>query len=362
MPAIWRGVFMGLAFDGETTLYASEGEPGRIRRIDLQTGASERWLTLNQAGYRDSFTGDLAFDAERGILYALDQANFRLAIIDVRRRRILGSIRTGRLPFALALSPDGKRAYVTNSACSNIAACPAPIQTSQGNRPALSGLRLPVGRSRAWHAPRNRTGRRESARAGRSQFAGVEFAGRGRCGRSRRPPRWRRSSAPACRWRQKSDGGSSPSGVVATADRVFVSNADNDSITVIDAQDQCGRRRRSRSAFQGWKSCAACCRSAWHTTKKTGWLLVAEAGINAVAVIDDAPTGVLGHLPAALVPDARGHRRRHGLRGQRQRPRHRTERLSAAPAERFTSITRQGTSRSFRFRRADASCPANTAS
>ena len=46
--------------------------------------------------------------------FALDEANFRLAVIDVRKRTILASIRTGRLPFAVALSPDRQTAYVTN--------------------------------------------------------------------------------------------------------------------------------------------------------------------------------------------------------------------------------------------------------
>src|SRR5947208_275149 len=78
----WHSVFMGLAFDGESTVYVSEGESGRIRRADLSTSKDEPWVKLNQGGYRDSYTGDLAFDAARGLLFVVDQANFRLAIVD----------------------------------------------------------------------------------------------------------------------------------------------------------------------------------------------------------------------------------------------------------------------------------------
>ena len=40
--------------------------------------------------------------------------------------------------------------------------------------------------------------------------------------------------------------------------------------------------------------------------EKTGWLLVAEAGINAVAVIDTRERRVLGHLPVGWFPSRVG--------------------------------------------------------
>ena len=110
----WHSVFMGLAFDGEAALFASEGESGRIRRVDLRTGKGAPFVDLEPGGAADSYTGDLAFDPDRGLLYVVDQANFRLAIVDLRRHALISSIRTGRLPFAIALSPDRKTAYVTN--------------------------------------------------------------------------------------------------------------------------------------------------------------------------------------------------------------------------------------------------------
>ena len=80
---------MGLAFATEHTVYASEGNTGRVRLVDLATGAAKKTYDLNRDGFADSFTGDLAFDAERGMVYVLDQANFRLVAIDVRKQRVL---------------------------------------------------------------------------------------------------------------------------------------------------------------------------------------------------------------------------------------------------------------------------------
>ncbi len=114
---------MGLAFDGEHTLYSSEGNSGRIRVLNPTDGSRKRILDLNRDGFSDSFTSDLAFDPERRLLYALDQANFRLVVVDVTRRQIAASLRLGRLPFALALSPDEQPRCpdTTTSECSNAA-------------------------------------------------------------------------------------------------------------------------------------------------------------------------------------------------------------------------------------------------
>src|SRR5271170_4641142 len=90
--ADWNSVFMGLAFEGDRLLYASEGESGRVRLIEVETGKRLARIDLNQGGYKDSYSGDLAFDSDRGILYVVDQANFRLVAIDTRARKVLSSV------------------------------------------------------------------------------------------------------------------------------------------------------------------------------------------------------------------------------------------------------------------------------
>lgn len=110
----WRSVFMGLAFANDTALYASEGNSGRVREVQPSSGQKRRVYELNEKGFADSYTGDLALDRARGLLWVVDQANFRLVGIDTRGHRVVSSVRLGRLPFAVTLSPDGRRAYVTN--------------------------------------------------------------------------------------------------------------------------------------------------------------------------------------------------------------------------------------------------------
>lgn len=232
----WRGVFMGIAFQGERGFYVSEGNSGRISYCDTANGNRRRFIDLNQNGYEDSYTGDLALDAGRNILYAVDQANFRVAVIDVRSRQVLASITAGRLPFALALSPDRQRLYVTNIGMFRYQAIPG----ADAKNPKETGLAFP-----AFGFPSAEA----AAGAARATERGtVQVPGLG-------DPNVRESnslmvvdvstpSTPKAAafvrtglpFGGRSSGGSSPSGVVATADRVYVSNASNDSITVIDAK------------------------------------------------------------------------------------------------------------------------------
>ena len=297
----WRSVFMGLAFAGEHALYASEGNSGRVRLMDLNTGARRRVYDLNQGGYQDSYTGDLAFDAERGLLYVVDQANFRLAIIDTKRNAMAASLRLGRLPFALALSPDRRKAYVTNIGMFEYRALPGadPKRARETGLPfpafgfpsaeSLAGVRRETAAGAVDVSALGDPNVRES-----NSLAVVDVADAA----APRIEAFVRTGAP---FGEKSDGGSSPSGVVAAAGRIFVSNAHNDSITVIDAATntvaaEVPIRIPGLETLRGVLPVGL----AWH--EGTGWLLVAEAGINAVGVIDTRSLRVIGHLPAAWFP------------------------------------------------------------
>ena len=53
------------------------------------TQGADNMIELNQGGFKDSYSGDLALDRKRDLLYVIDQANFRLVIFDTRKRRLV---------------------------------------------------------------------------------------------------------------------------------------------------------------------------------------------------------------------------------------------------------------------------------
>jgi YVTN family beta-propeller protein len=302
--ADWRGVFMGIAFVNEHSAWVSEGNSGKIALFDWNNSVPEgrrRTIDLNEKGFDDSYTGDLALDSERGMLYAVDQANFRIAVIDTRLRHVVASVKVGRLPFAMTLSEDRRRLYVTNLGMFEYQAIPGADAKQAG----ATGLPFP-----AFGFPSSDA----AAGAERATERGaVKVPGLG-------DPNLRESnsvtvvdvSTPAAPkvesfirtglpFGPSVHGGSSPSGILAAAGWVFVSNANDDSITVIDAKTSTVEaeipiRMAGLERYRGVLPIGL----AFH--EKSGWLLVAEAGINAVGVIDVKQRRVLGHIPAAWFP------------------------------------------------------------
>lgn len=297
----WRSVFMGLAFSGDRTVFASEGNSGRVRLVDLADGRARRVYDLNQDGYSDSYTADLAFDPERSLLYVVDQANFRLAVIDTRRHRVAASVRLGRLPFSIALSPDRRKVYVTNLGMFEYRALPG----ADPKRAAQTGLPFPAF---GFPSPEARDGARRETAAGPVDVPGlgdpdvresnsvsvVDVS-------DPAAPRLETHIRTGLPFGEGSHGGSSPSGVLAAGGRVYVSNGHNDSITVINAatnavEKEIPLRIPGLEALRGVLPIGL----AFH--QPTGWLLVAEAGINAVGVIDTRAMKAIGHMPVSWFP------------------------------------------------------------
>ncbi len=296
---------MGLAFSGEHAVFASEGNSGKVSLHDWNSDR-RRVIDINQNGLDDSYTGDLALDAERNILYVVDQANFRVAVIDTRSRQVVASVPVGRLPFAAALSPDKRKLYVTNIGMFEYRAIPG----ANPKDARATGLPFPAF---GFPSAEAAAGVERSTERGPVKVPGlgdpnvreansvcvVDVA-------TPTAPKVEAFIHTGLPFGGQINGGSSPSGVAATADWLFVSNANHDSVTVIDVKTnrvaaEIPIRIPGLEQFRGVLPIGL----AWH--ERSGWLLVAEAGINAVAVIDTHQTDarqmkVLGHLPAGWFP------------------------------------------------------------
>ncbi len=298
----WRSVFMGLAFSGDNDLYASEGESGKVRLVDARSGNRKQIYDLNQGEFRDSYTGDLAYDSAAKRLYVLDQGNFRLAVIDTAAKKIVSNIRVGRLPFSLALAPGGKRVYIAHIGMFEYKAVPG----ADAKNVRATGLPFPAF---GFPSPESRDGVRRATGAGTE----VDVPGLG-------DPNVAEAnsvavvdvSTPAAPtvvkyihtglpFGGRIAGGSSPSGIHATQDYIFVSNGHNDSVTIIDATTldaiaDVPMRIAGLEPYRGLLPIGL------HYDPASKWLLVACAGINAVAVIDVEKRALIGLIPTAWFP------------------------------------------------------------
>ncbi len=298
----WKSTFMGLAFEGEDVLYLSEGESGKVRVIDPASGKLLQRYNLNFEKYRDSFSGDMVLDTARGMLYVVDQANFRVAVFDVRQHRPLASVAVGRLPFAIALSPDQRRLYVSNVGMFQYKV----FAGADRKRARETGLPFPPF---GFPSPQALDG--TTAKNGEGKTIVIPGLGDPNVPESNslcvidvadpaRPSvvKFIRTGLP---FGPNSLGGSSPSGIVATGAKVYVSNSTNDSVSVIDAaalaiEKEIELRVPGLEKLRGVLPIGL----AYSDLRKQ--ILVAEAGINAIGVIDATSHRLTGHIPAGWFP------------------------------------------------------------
>jgi YVTN family beta-propeller protein len=296
-PDRWESASCGIAFDSEKSVWIAEGDSGKVRLMDASNGARRKLVSINTDEFHNSYTADLAIDPARHILYVIDQANYRLVLIDTIKDAILASVPTGRMPFTIALSPDRNTVYIANYGMFRYQVLPTQPPPSSGltfppfgfpspETVAVPPLGDPNERDANSicvidvHDPTKpavnawiRTGAAVGSTVanGPGQPAGIAV------------------------------GGSAPTGILAVEDKVYVSNAHSDSVTVISAIDnkvlgQIILRVPWLLQLRGFLPAGM----AYDPTTK--WLFVAEAGVNAVGVIDTTRNVVIAHLPVGLYP------------------------------------------------------------
>ena len=114
-----KGSYLGVAFSKDSkTVYLSGGDNGAVIIYDIESFARLDSISLNGivngVDYSDSFTSDLVYNELNNELLILDRGNFRMVRIDLATKKITASVKVGRQPFGLTLSPDKKTAFVAN--------------------------------------------------------------------------------------------------------------------------------------------------------------------------------------------------------------------------------------------------------
>ncbi len=114
-----KGSFLGVAISGDSkTAYLSGGDNGSVIIYDIEKLIRIDSISLDGKidgiDYEDSFTSDLVLNESNNELLVLDRGNFRMVRIDMSTKKPTASIRVGRQPFGLTLSPDKKTAFVAN--------------------------------------------------------------------------------------------------------------------------------------------------------------------------------------------------------------------------------------------------------
>jgi len=306
---ILASVFMGLAISPDNRLvYVSGGQENKIYIFDLGTGEKKDSIPCQykdeHTDYTDGYIGDMRLTKDGRTLYAVDQIGFRLIIIDTGSKKIRQNVPVGRYPFGVCLSSDESRVFVANVGMFQYNMLPdtAKINTNQ----------------KAWKFPAFEYNSKE-AREGFTTNDGLIVPGLG-------DPNVPESFSVFTIDVTNPDsafviaktktghlvgsmikgipavGGSSPNSLAATDKYVFVSNGNNDNISVISVNEDTVVKTIYLKPDKRMRQFRGIIPFGLAVSPDQKRLYVAEAGINAVAIIDINTFKVLGHIPGGWFP------------------------------------------------------------
>ncbi len=302
---ILESVFMGLAISPDNgKVYVAGGQSNEVLEFDLATGEKLRSFDCSyqddSLDFTHGYIGDLVLTADGKRIYAADQIGFRIVVLDAQTGERLSQMPSGRYPFGLALSQDERKLYVANAGMFAYQWFPdfdpkrpaetahsypafaygsqemiAGVHTDSVDLPGLGDPNAPEAFS-VWTYDLAREAIIAQAKTGVLVGEKVE-------------------DFPAV-------GGASPNSLVATDDFVFVSNGNNDCISVISTKTDTIVETISLQLDERMKSYRGIIPFGLALSPDQQRLYVAESGINAVAVIDVASRRVLGHIPVGWFP------------------------------------------------------------
>ncbi len=305
---VLASVFMGLAVSPDNkVVYVAGGQENKVFIFELASGRKLGFIDCSQKNDTMDFThgylGDMVLSSDGKRLYVADQIGFRLIVIDTETKTILSNVPVGRYPFGVALSPDEKTVYVANVGMYRYGL----VKRKQQGAWKTGTIDFPAfayGSEEAEKGILNDSiwipglGPLNSDASFSVWAVGVSDA--------RNPAVLSKVKTGRLVGQMVEDfpavGGASPNSIVANNDFVFVSNGNNDNITVLDLKAEKIIGHISLSLDPRIDKLRGIIPFGLAVSPGGDRVYVAESGLNAVAVIDAKALKLLGHIPVGWFP------------------------------------------------------------
>lgn len=300
---VLESVFMGLAVSPDSKIvYVSGGETNKIFMFELETGkridSIDCSLKTKQNDYSHGYIGDMVLSKDGKRLFAVDQINFRMIVVDTKTLKAIQNVPVGRYPFGIALSPDEKNIFVANVGMYEYKKVKVLNQNKKGmNFPPFPYLS------------------KESEKGIKDKEFAVPGLGNPHdinafsvfVIENKQSPKVVAKIKTGIQIGEKIEdvpavGGASPNSIAATNKLAFVSNGTNDNISVIDIQKKKIVKTIKLVLDERLKNFRGVIPYGLTLSPDQKRLYVAESGINALAVIDVEKLEVLGHIPTGWFP------------------------------------------------------------
>jgi YVTN family beta-propeller protein len=305
---IIESVFMGLAISPDNKIvYVAGGQANKVYKFDIETGLTlgsiDCRFKSDQFDYSHGFIGDMVLSKDGRFLYTVDQIGFRMICIDTKLNKLISSCPVGRYPFGITLSKDENTVYVANVGMyeySYIKRKDKGVwQNTSVDKPAF-----------AYDTPEAEKGFENDS---------IQVKGLGPMNAPESFSVWAIQVSnplkPEVFSKTKTGnpvgqlvdgvpavGGSSPNSMVTAGNYVFISNGNNDNITVLDSRNQNIIAHIKLNTEEKLTKLRGIIPFGLAVSPDEKRVYVAESGINAVAVIDVPTLKVIGHIPAGWFP------------------------------------------------------------
>ncbi len=305
---VLASVFMGLAISPDNkTVYVAGGQENKIYMFDISSGKKTDSINCSLADkkvdYTHGYIGDMVLSTDGKRLYAVDQIGFRMIVVDVQRKTLLYNVPVGRYPFGIALSPDEKTVYVANVGMYEYSL----VKRRKNGTWKNSTIDFPAS---AYATKQSEEGFYSDS---------LEIPGLGPVNTDESFSVWavslQKNNKPRVVAKIKTGnlvgqmvedfpavGGSSPNSIVANNRYVFISNGNNDNITVLDARKNKIVKHIKLSPDQRLAKYRGVIPFGLDISPDGKTVYVTESGLNAVAVIDIETLSVTGHIPTGWFP------------------------------------------------------------
>lgn len=278
--------FKGLAPCGRftidsTRLVMSLGDEGAVAVLDTGGWEVVKRIPLNGGGVEDSYLNDFVLSFDGRFAYGVDIANAQLVTVDLQAGKVVSRVATGRQPYAITQSEDGQRLYVAN-----IGLFDYDLAGSETSKPHAGYPSEAM--EKEWGSP--------NAPEGQSVY--MYRLGGGK-------PTLAKAAKTGTRIDGKAVvGGSAPAALLVRGGRLFVSNANDDTVQVFESESLKPTATWRLTAHERLSSLRGVIPGAMTLSMDGKRLYVVESGLNAIAQVDTASGKVTGRIPTGWFPNA----------------------------------------------------------
>jgi YVTN family beta-propeller protein len=300
-----KGSNLGLAFTNDSKkIFLSGGDNGAVILYDLEKMETLDSISLNGyikgKYYDDSFTSDLVLNKNGTELFILDRGNFRMVRYDLQLKKITASIPVGRQPFGLALSANEKMAIVANV---GMYAYPLIKRANKENYESMMISHQPYGDNTEESIKGTRVEGKKVPGVGSPLAPEAMSVFTINLAKNKVVDKFKTGNQIGEMIEgAEVVGGASPNSIAVSKDFIYVTNATNDNISILDLNNHKILDHINISVDGRIDKYRGLLPFGITISKDEKTLYVALLGFNAVAVIDIATKKTVGLIPTGWGP------------------------------------------------------------